>query len=59
MTSSKPCSDIHAVSEVEADPGEGLGRVDYSSGDASWPSSDNADVSSTSLSSCVLLKAAL
>lgn len=42
---SKPGGDTPAVSEVEADPGDGLGRVDCSSGDASWPSSDHADVS--------------
>ncbi|XP_016063141.1 PREDICTED: rho guanine nucleotide exchange factor 12 [Miniopterus natalensis] len=40
---SKPGGDTPAVSEVEADPGDGLGRVDCSSGDASWPSSDHAD----------------
>lgn len=49
ITSSKPFSDTPAFSEVEADSGDGLGRVDYSSGDASWPSSDNADSPKSSL----------
>lgn len=35
---------------MEADSGDGRGRGDCSSGEASWPSSDTADVSSTSLS---------
>ncbi|XP_019519139.1 PREDICTED: rho guanine nucleotide exchange factor 12 isoform X3 [Hipposideros armiger] len=43
VTSSKPLGDTVTVSEVEADPGDGLLRIDYGSGDASWPSSDNAD----------------
>ncbi|XP_036077622.1 rho guanine nucleotide exchange factor 12 isoform X2 [Rousettus aegyptiacus] len=43
VTSSKLLGDTLTVSEVEAEPGDGLGRIDYSSGDASWPSSDNAD----------------
>jgi len=45
VTSSKPLGDPLTVSEVEADPGDGLGRIDSSSGDASRPSSDSADVS--------------
>lgn len=45
VTSSKPLGDALTVSEVEADPGDGLGRIDYSSGDVSRHSSDNADVS--------------
>ncbi|KAF3823669.1 hypothetical protein GH733_007137 [Mirounga leonina] len=43
VTSSKPLGDPLTVSEVEADPGDGLGRIDSSSGDASRPSSDSAD----------------
>ena len=33
------------MGEGEADPGDGLGRLDYGSGDASRPGSDSADVS--------------
>uniref|UniRef100_A0A8C3X2D6 Rho guanine nucleotide exchange factor 12 n=1 Tax=Catagonus wagneri TaxID=51154 RepID=A0A8C3X2D6_9CETA len=43
VMSSKPLGDTLTVSEVEGDPGDGLGRSDYSSGDASRPSSDSAD----------------
>uniref|UniRef100_A0A4X1VKG2 Rho guanine nucleotide exchange factor 12 n=1 Tax=Sus scrofa TaxID=9823 RepID=A0A4X1VKG2_PIG len=43
VTSSKPLGDTLTVSEVEGDPGDGLGRSDYCSGDASRPSSDSAD----------------
>ncbi|XP_015416124.1 PREDICTED: rho guanine nucleotide exchange factor 12 isoform X2 [Myotis davidii] len=56
LTSSTPCSDTHTVSEVEADPGDGLGRVDCSSGDASWPSSDNAESPKSSLKERVYLE---
>uniref|UniRef100_A0A8C4L4E1 Rho guanine nucleotide exchange factor 12 n=1 Tax=Equus asinus asinus TaxID=83772 RepID=A0A8C4L4E1_EQUAS len=45
VASSKSLGDALTVSEVEADPGDGLGRIDYSSGDVSRHSSDNADVS--------------
>uniref|UniRef100_A0A2K6EFT3 Rho guanine nucleotide exchange factor 12 n=1 Tax=Propithecus coquereli TaxID=379532 RepID=A0A2K6EFT3_PROCO len=40
---SRPLGDTLTVSEAEADPGDGLGRTDCSSGDASRPNSDNAD----------------
>ncbi|XP_053452092.1 rho guanine nucleotide exchange factor 12 isoform X2 [Nycticebus coucang] len=40
---SRPLGDTLTVSEAEADAGDGLGRTDSSSGDASRPSSDNAD----------------
>ncbi|XP_007954101.1 rho guanine nucleotide exchange factor 12 [Orycteropus afer afer] len=40
---SKPLCDALTVSEVEADSGDGLGRIDPSSGDGSRPISDNAD----------------
>ncbi|XP_012628963.2 rho guanine nucleotide exchange factor 12 isoform X2 [Microcebus murinus] len=43
VTPSRPLGDTLTVSEAEADPGDGLGRTDCSSGDASRPSSDNAD----------------
>ncbi|XP_058400981.1 rho guanine nucleotide exchange factor 12 isoform X3 [Diceros bicornis minor] len=43
VTSSKPLGDALTVSELEADPGDGLGRIDYSSGDVSRHGSDNAD----------------
>ncbi|KAM5316851.1 rho guanine nucleotide exchange factor 12 isoform 3-T3 [Glossophaga mutica] len=43
LTSSKPLGDTLTVNELEADPGDGIGKIDYSSGDASWPSSDNAN----------------
>ncbi|OWK17983.1 ARHGEF12, partial [Cervus elaphus hippelaphus] len=43
VTSSKPLGDGLAVGEGEADPGDGLGRLDCGSGDASRPSSDSAD----------------
>lgn len=33
------------MGEGEADPGDGLGRLDCGSGDASRPGSDSADVS--------------
>ncbi|KAH0514707.1 Rho guanine nucleotide exchange factor 12 [Microtus ochrogaster] len=40
---SRPLGDALTVSEAEADPGDGLCRTDGNSGDASRPSSDNAD----------------
>nr|XP_014971452.1 rho guanine nucleotide exchange factor 12 isoform X2 [Macaca mulatta] len=43
VTPSRPLGDTLTVSEAETDPGDGLGRTDCSSGDASRPSSDNAD----------------
>uniref|UniRef100_A0A096MM16 Rho guanine nucleotide exchange factor 12 n=1 Tax=Papio anubis TaxID=9555 RepID=A0A096MM16_PAPAN len=43
VTPSRPLGDALTVSEAETDPGDGLGRTDCSSGDASRPSSDNAD----------------
>ncbi|XP_058145498.1 rho guanine nucleotide exchange factor 12 isoform X2 [Dasypus novemcinctus] len=43
LTPSRPLGDAQTVSEVEADTGDGLGKIDYSSGDGSRPSSDNAD----------------
>ncbi|XP_036286133.1 rho guanine nucleotide exchange factor 12 isoform X5 [Pipistrellus kuhlii] len=56
ITSSKPFSDTPAVSAVEADSGDGLGRVDCSSGDASWPSSDNADSPKSGLKERIYLE---
>lgn len=44
VTCSRPVGDTLPVSEVEADSGDGPGRMDCSPGDASWPSSDHADV---------------
>ncbi|XP_021526877.1 rho guanine nucleotide exchange factor 12 isoform X2 [Aotus nancymaae] len=43
VTPSRPLGDTLTVSEAETDPGDALGRTDCSSGDASRPSSDNAD----------------
>ncbi|XP_032141071.1 rho guanine nucleotide exchange factor 12 isoform X4 [Sapajus apella] len=43
VTPSRPLGDTLTVSEAETDPGDGLGRTDCSSGDASRPGSDNAD----------------
>jgi hypothetical protein len=45
VTPSRLLGDALTVSEAEADLGDGLSRTDWSSGDASRPSSDNADVS--------------
>ncbi|XP_036743544.2 rho guanine nucleotide exchange factor 12 isoform X2 [Manis pentadactyla] len=56
VTSSKPLGDALAVGEVEADPGDGLGRIDYSSGDASRPSSDNADSPKSGLKERIYLE---
>uniref|UniRef100_A0A8C5K840 Rho guanine nucleotide exchange factor 12 n=1 Tax=Jaculus jaculus TaxID=51337 RepID=A0A8C5K840_JACJA len=49
ITPSRPLGDTLPVSEAETDPGDGLGRTDWSSGDASRPSSDNADSPKSSL----------
>lgn len=43
VTPSRPLGDALTGSEAEMEPGDGLGRTDWSSGDASRPSSDNAD----------------
>uniref|UniRef100_A0A8C6A9W2 Rho guanine nucleotide exchange factor 12 n=1 Tax=Marmota marmota marmota TaxID=9994 RepID=A0A8C6A9W2_MARMA len=40
---SRPLGDALTGSEAEIEPGDGLGRTDWSTGDASRPSSDNAD----------------
>lgn len=45
VTPPKPVGDTLAVSDMETEPGDGLGRMDYSGGDTSRISSDNADVS--------------
>ncbi|KAM8818532.1 rho guanine nucleotide exchange factor 12 isoform 2-T2 [Rhynchonycteris naso] len=55
MTSSKPLGDAPMVSDVEAD-GDGVGRIDYSSGDTSWPSSDNADSPKSGLKERIYLE---
>lgn len=46
---SRPLGDALTLSEAEADPGDGLCRTDWSSGDASRPSSDSADSPKSSL----------
>ncbi|KAK2505986.1 hypothetical protein MC885_004086, partial [Smutsia gigantea] len=56
VTSSKPLGEALAVGEVEADPGDGLGRTDYSSGDASRPNSDNADSPKSGLKERIYLE---
>ncbi|XP_046493524.1 rho guanine nucleotide exchange factor 12 isoform X3 [Equus quagga] len=56
VTSSKPLGDALTVSEVEADPGDGLGRIDYSSGDVSRHSSDNADSPKSGLKERIYLE---
>ncbi|XP_049633957.1 rho guanine nucleotide exchange factor 12 [Suncus etruscus] len=43
VTPPKPVGDALAVSDMETEPGDGLGRTDYSGGDTSRISSDNAD----------------
>ncbi|XP_021093457.1 rho guanine nucleotide exchange factor 12 isoform X3 [Heterocephalus glaber] len=40
---SRPFGDTLTVIEAEADPGDGLGKTDWSSGETSRPSSDSAD----------------
>lgn len=49
VTPPKSLGDSLTGSEAEADSGDGLGRVDCSSGDASRPSSDSADSPKTGL----------
>uniref|UniRef100_A0A8D0PKA0 Rho guanine nucleotide exchange factor 12 n=1 Tax=Sus scrofa TaxID=9823 RepID=A0A8D0PKA0_PIG len=56
VTSSKPLGDTLTVSEVEGDPGDGLGRSDYCSGDASRPSSDSADSPKSGLKERIYLE---
>ncbi|XP_029063021.1 rho guanine nucleotide exchange factor 12 isoform X1 [Monodon monoceros] len=56
VTSSKPLGDGLAVSEIEADPGDGLGRIDYGSGDASRPSSESADSPKSGLKERIYLE---
>ncbi|XP_073759958.1 rho guanine nucleotide exchange factor 12 isoform X5 [Callorhinus ursinus] len=56
VTSSKSLGDPLTVSEVEADPGDGLGRTDSSSGDASRPSSDSADSPKSALKERIYLE---
>ncbi|XP_008568425.1 PREDICTED: rho guanine nucleotide exchange factor 12 isoform X2 [Galeopterus variegatus] len=46
---SRSLGDPLTVNEAEADPGDGVGRTDCSSGDASRPSNDNADSPKTGL----------
>ncbi|XP_057622434.1 rho guanine nucleotide exchange factor 12 isoform X1 [Chionomys nivalis] len=53
---SRPLGDALTVSEAEADPGDGLCRTDGSSGDASRPSSDNADSPKNSLKERIYLE---
>ncbi|XP_063112005.1 rho guanine nucleotide exchange factor 12 isoform X3 [Cavia porcellus] len=40
---SRPSGDTLTVSEAEADPGDGLGKTDWNTGETSRPSSDSAD----------------
>ncbi|XP_057552004.1 rho guanine nucleotide exchange factor 12 isoform X3 [Hippopotamus amphibius kiboko] len=56
VTSSKPLGDGPAISEAEADPGDGLGRIDCGSGDASRPSSDSADSPKSGLKERIYLE---
>uniref|UniRef100_A0A8C9KDR9 Rho guanine nucleotide exchange factor 12 n=1 Tax=Panthera tigris altaica TaxID=74533 RepID=A0A8C9KDR9_PANTA len=56
VTSSRSLGDPPTVSEVEADPGDGLGRIDYSSGDASRPSSDSAESPKSALKERIYLE---
>ncbi|KAM5316850.1 rho guanine nucleotide exchange factor 12 isoform 2-T2 [Glossophaga mutica] len=56
LTSSKPLGDTLTVNELEADPGDGIGKIDYSSGDASWPSSDNANSPKSGLKEKIYLE---
>ncbi|XP_058400983.1 rho guanine nucleotide exchange factor 12 isoform X4 [Diceros bicornis minor] len=56
VTSSKPLGDALTVSELEADPGDGLGRIDYSSGDVSRHGSDNADSPKSGLKERIYLE---
>ncbi|XP_009005238.3 rho guanine nucleotide exchange factor 12 isoform X4 [Callithrix jacchus] len=56
VTPSRPLGDTLTVSEAETDPGDGLGRTDCSSGDASRPSSDNADSPKSGLKERIYLE---
>ncbi|KAK2099628.1 Rho guanine nucleotide exchange factor 12, partial [Saguinus oedipus] len=56
VTPSRPLGDTLTVSEAETDPGDGLGRTDCSSGDASRPSSDNADSPKSGLKERICLE---
>uniref|UniRef100_A0AAA9SRC7 Rho guanine nucleotide exchange factor 12 n=1 Tax=Bos taurus TaxID=9913 RepID=A0AAA9SRC7_BOVIN len=56
VTSSKPLADGLAVGEGEADPGDGLGRLDCGSGDASRPGSDSADSPKSGLKERIYLE---
>ncbi|XP_012585184.1 PREDICTED: rho guanine nucleotide exchange factor 12 isoform X2 [Condylura cristata] len=56
---SRPLGDTLTVNEVEADTGEGLGRIDYSSGDASRPGSDSADSPKSGLKERIYLEETL
>lgn len=53
---SRPLGDALTLSEAETDPGDGLCRTDWSSGDASRPSSDSADSPKSSLKERVCLE---
>ncbi|XP_037361358.1 rho guanine nucleotide exchange factor 12 isoform X2 [Talpa occidentalis] len=53
---SKPLGDTLTVSEIEADSSDGLGRIEYSSGDASRPSSDSADSPKSGLKERIYLE---
>ncbi|XP_028639682.1 rho guanine nucleotide exchange factor 12 isoform X1 [Grammomys surdaster] len=53
---SRPLGDALTLSEAETDPGDGLCRTDWSSGDASRPSSDSADSPKSSLRERIYLE---
>ncbi|XP_059123665.1 rho guanine nucleotide exchange factor 12 isoform X4 [Peromyscus eremicus] len=55
---SRPLGDALIVNEAEIDPGDGLCRTDGSSGDASRPSSDNADSPKSCLKERIYLEEA-
>ncbi|XP_076432180.1 rho guanine nucleotide exchange factor 12 isoform X4 [Peromyscus maniculatus bairdii] len=55
---SRPLGDALIVNEAEIDPGDGLYRTDGSSGDASRPSSDNADSPKSGLKERIYLEEA-
>ncbi|XP_027627784.1 rho guanine nucleotide exchange factor 12 [Tupaia chinensis] len=59
VTPGRPLSDTLPSSEAEADPGDGLGRSDCGSGDASRPSSDNADSPKSGLKERIYLEETL
>jgi Rho guanine nucleotide exchange factor 12 len=56
VTPSRLLGDALTVSEAEADLGDGLSRTDWSSGDASRPSSDNADSPKSGLKERIYLE---